>query len=64
MKKVQRYDIQDFEARGTLEEIAKALSRLSFEVSITDAKVIDDNNDENQAFYDDGVVSCSLYPLA
>ena len=63
-KKTQKYDIQDFEARGTLEQIAKSLGRLAFEISSADPEEIDDNNDEELSFYDDGVVSCSLFPMA
>ncbi len=63
-KKEQKYDIQDFEARGTLEQISKSLSKLSFEMSTTDAKQIDELNDDQQPFYSDEYISCTLFPLA
>jgi hypothetical protein len=62
--KEHQYIIEDFNARGTLKEIAASLSKLAFNISTADPKEVDDNNDEDQSFYDDGKVSCSLFPLA
>lgn len=63
-KKTQKYTIQDFECIGTLTEIESALSKLQFDISCTDADTIDEINDNNESFYDDGVVSCTLLPMA
>jgi hypothetical protein len=65
-EKVQKYTIRDFTVIGTPKEIQSSLSRLAFELSILvsgiDAEAIDD--DEQSSSYDDGVVSCTLYPMA
>lgn len=63
-KEEQKYDIQDFEANGTLEQISKSLSRLAFEISTTDINTINENNDDEQPFYSDQFISCTIFPRA
>lgn len=64
MKREKKYSIEDFEATGTLEQIASSLMKLAHEISTATKTAIDDNNDEEQPFYSDIHVSCTLFPMA